>query len=58
METILWCVGTCVAVTAWSAWRLKGALTMKEAVLVVLGGPRPTTPKLAVMDGPQPTTPK
>jgi hypothetical protein len=56
METILWCLGIGVATVAWAAWRLKGGMTMKEASLAVLGGPRPTTPKK--MDGPQPTTPK
>lgn len=45
METILWCLGTGVATAAWSAWRLKGSMTVKQAALVVLGGPRPTTPK-------------
>ena len=58
METILWCVGTGVMAAGWAAWRLKGPMTTKQAMLVVLGGPRPTTPKLAVMAGPQPTTPK
>jgi hypothetical protein len=45
METILWCLGTGKATAAWAAWRLKGGLTIKQAALVVLGGPRPTTPK-------------
>lgn len=58
METIVWCAVTGAVVVVWSAWRLKGSLTVRRAVMVVLGGPRPTTPKLAVMDGPQPTTPK
>lgn len=58
METIWWCLATGAVVVAWSAWRLKGGLSMPGAVLVVLGGPRPTVPKVAVMDGPQPTNPK
>ncbi len=45
METVLWCLGTGVVTVAWAAWRLKGSLTVKQATLVVLGGPRPTTPK-------------
>ena len=45
METFLWCLGTGAATAVWSAWRLKGSLTVKQAALVILGGPRPTTPK-------------
>ena len=45
MDTILWCLGTGVVTAAWASWRLKGGLTIKQAALVVLGGPRPTTPK-------------
>jgi hypothetical protein len=45
METILWCLGTGAVTAAWAAWRLKGDLTIKQAAVVVLGGPRPTTPK-------------
>lgn len=45
METFLWCLGTGVATAAWTAWRLKGDRSLMQAALVVLGGPRPTTPK-------------
>ena len=45
METILWCLATGAAAVAWSAWRLRGSLSVPGAVLVVLGGPRPTVPK-------------
>lgn len=45
METVLWCLGTGVATAVWSAWRLKGQLTTKQAAMVLLGGPRPTIPK-------------
>lgn len=56
METIAWCFATAALVGIWASWRLKGNLTLPRAVVVVLGGPRPTTPKL--MSGPQPTVPK
>lgn len=56
METIAWCFGTGALVVAWAAWRLRGDMTLTRAVVVVMGGPRPTTPKLQA--GPQPTTPK